>query len=99
MRKIASGEYSVTKRERLEARISAEQKELFQRAADLSGRSLTDFIVSSVQTAAVEAIQTYQILRLTDRETEAFLTAVDNPAPPNESLRKADRLHRAIAEV
>jgi Protein of unknown function (DUF1778) len=35
-----------SKSERLEARLSREQKELLQWAADLEGRSLTDFVVS-----------------------------------------------------
>ena len=38
-----------TKIQRLEARVNSEQKELFQGAADLLGRSLTDFIVSTLQ--------------------------------------------------
>jgi uncharacterized protein (DUF1778 family) len=33
------------KTERLEARLSADQKEVLQRAADLEGRSLSDFVV------------------------------------------------------
>jgi uncharacterized protein (DUF1778 family) len=34
--------------ERLEARISREQKALFQRAAGLHGRTLSDFVIASV---------------------------------------------------
>ncbi|MGH6959741.1 MAG: DUF1778 domain-containing protein, partial [Dongiaceae bacterium] len=44
---------SRTRAERLEARISRDQKTLFQRAAELQGRTLTDFVVSSAQDAAV----------------------------------------------
>ena len=45
-----------SKSERLEARLSREQKELLQWAADLEGRSLTDFVVSHAQNAAVQTI-------------------------------------------
>jgi len=69
---------------------------LFQRAADLTGRRLTDFIISSVQAAAEEAIRTHQVLELTAREMEAFLAAVRNPPAPNERLRAAARRHRVI---
>ncbi len=82
------------KHERLEARITPEQKALFQRAADLTGRSLTDFVVSSVQEAAEAAIRTHQMLELTARETEAFLAALEHPPAPNERLRVAARQHR-----
>ena len=38
--------------ERLEARVTADQKNLIERAAALQGRSVTDFVLSSVQEAA-----------------------------------------------
>jgi uncharacterized protein (DUF1778 family) len=41
--------------ERLEARISKAQKALFVRAATVQGRSLTDFLIASVQEAAERA--------------------------------------------
>lgn len=47
------------RRERLEARISPEQKALLERAAALEGRSLTDFVVASAQAAAHETIRRY----------------------------------------
>lgn len=34
--------------ERLEARVSRDQKALFQRAAELQGCTLTDFVIASV---------------------------------------------------
>ncbi|MEC4868952.1 MAG: DUF1778 domain-containing protein, partial [Jaaginema sp. PMC 1078.18] len=49
---------------KLEARISPETKALLQKAADLEGRSLTDFVVSSVQAEAYRVIQKHQILKL-----------------------------------
>ena len=50
--------------ERLEARISKAQKTLFVRAATVQGRSLTDFLIASVQEAAESstAAQAAQIL-------------------------------------
>jgi uncharacterized protein (DUF1778 family) len=74
-----------SKRERFSARLTGVQKELFQRAADLTGRSLTDFVLSAAQDAAEETIRNQQILELTARETAAFLAALDNP--PRLNLR------------
>lgn len=89
---------SSRKRERLEARITPEQRALFQRAASLTGRSLTDFVVGSAQAAAVEAIRTYQIMELTARETEDFASALLNPPEPNEALRAgASRYRKLVA--
>ena len=44
------------KHKRLETRVTPEQKELFLRAASLQGRSLTDFVVSSLQETATRVI-------------------------------------------
>jgi uncharacterized protein (DUF1778 family) len=84
-----------SKRERLEARVTPEQKALFQRAADLTGRSLTDFVVGSVQAAAEATVRTHQMLELTAHETEVFLAALENPPAPNVRLRAAAREPRA----
>jgi uncharacterized protein (DUF1778 family) len=43
--------------QRLEARISIEQKRLFKEAAALCGVTLTDFVVSSAHEAAVVSVK------------------------------------------
>lgn len=78
-----------SKGERLEARVSKEQKELFQRAADLQGLTLTDFMISSMQSAAVRAISDHEIMTLTGRDREIFIESLLNPPEPNERLRAA----------
>lgn len=82
------------KKERLEARITPEQKELFQRAADLAGKSLTAFVVESVAAAAEATVQERDVIRLTVRDYELFVEAVMNPKGPNDNLREAARRHR-----
>jgi uncharacterized protein (DUF1778 family) len=77
--------------ERLEARISRNQKELFQRAAELQGRTLTDFVVSSAHEAAVRTIEKTQIIRLSAQDSQAFAEALLRPRKPNERLRAAAR--------
>ncbi len=84
------------KRERLEARITPEQKALFQRAADLSGRSLTDFVVSAVQDAAEETVRTHQVIQLSARDSLLVAEAILNPKGPNERLREAMRRYREV---
>ena len=46
-----------TRAERLEARVTAEQKSLIERAAALQGRTVTDFVLTGVQDAARRAIE------------------------------------------
>ena len=42
--------------ERLETRVTADQKRLIEHAAALQGRTVTDFVLTSVQDAARRAI-------------------------------------------
>ncbi|AUS99424.1 hypothetical protein CLI64_02890 [Nostoc sp. CENA543] len=83
-----------SKVERLEARISKEQKELFQRAADIQGRTLTDFVISSVLKAANEVIQEHEIMVLSRQDQEVFVEALLNPPAPSEKLRAAAQRYK-----
>jgi len=78
-----------TRDERLEARISRDQKVLFQRAAELQGRTLTDFVIASVHDAAVRVIEENQTIRLNAKDSRAFAEALLNPREPNARLKQA----------
>ena len=75
--------------ERLEARITSEKKMLLRHAADLSGRSLTDFIVSSAYENATRIIQEHEQLRLSFKDRDIFIQAVLNPPKPSKNILKA----------
>lgn len=74
---------------RLEARVSPEIKALWQKAADLEGRTLTDFVIASVQAAALKTIEQHQVLQLGLEDSEAFVNALLNPPKPNQALKAA----------
>ncbi len=75
--------------ERLEARVSPEQKALMQQAAALEGETLTQFVVSSAQRAAERSIQEHTTLRLTALESRRFVETLLSPPAPNAALRAA----------
>ncbi len=85
--------------ERLEARVTAEQKTLIERAAALQGRTVTDFVLTSVQEAARRAIEDHRQLELSLRDSEAFVDALLNPKPVNERLRDTVRRYRELTGV
>lgn len=85
--------------ERLEARISGEKKAYLQRAAELSGRSLSDFIVDSAQAEATRIIKAHEAIELNQSEQVAFVTALLNAAEPNDSLRRAAAKYRKQMSV
>src|SRR5215472_12581000 len=79
---------------RFDARLNEEQRLLIQRAADLEGRTMTDFVLHSAEAAAQQTIENRAMLVLTARETEAFAEAILNPARPGSALRRAAREYR-----
>lgn len=85
----ATGSLARTRGERLEARISADQKGLFQRAAELQGRTLTDFVVQSAHEAAVRTIEEMQAIRLAEADSRAFAEALLAPREPSPRLTAA----------
>ncbi len=79
---------------RFDARLNEQQKLLIQRAADLEGRSMTDFVLHSAEIAAERTLERRATLVLTARETEAFVGAILNPPKPGRVLRRAARDYR-----
>lgn len=85
-----------TKTARLETRVTAEQKALFQRAADLTGRSLTDFILSSAQEVASRTVREHDVLSLSGQDRDLFVKVLLQPPAPSRRLRQAaNRYKRA----
>jgi len=81
---------------RLEAQVSPETKALLQKAADLEGRSLTDFIVTIAQAEAYRVIERYQALKLSIEDSEAFVDALLNPPKPNDALQAAALRYKQV---
>lgn len=80
---------------RLEARVNPELKRLFEQAASLQGVTLSDFVISSVRSAALKTVEEHQVIRLTGEESHAFARVLLNPPAPNAALRRAARRYRA----
>lgn len=75
--------------DRIDFRVNPETKELLVRAAALHGTSLTAFVLESAQERAVDLIERYERLRLTDRDRDRLLDALEQPVAPTEALRRA----------
>jgi uncharacterized protein (DUF1778 family) len=88
-----------TRAQRLEARVTTEQKRLIEHAAALQGRTLTDFVLTSVQDAARRAIEQHQQLELSVRDSQAFVDALLHPKPVNARLRDTVRRYREITGI
>ena len=74
---------------RLEARISTDLHALLKRAAELQGRTMTDFVIAAVQEAAHQAIEQAAVIRLSMADQECFAQALLSPPPPSPALKRA----------
>lgn len=79
---------SATSTARLEGRISTELHAMLKRAAEVQGRSLTDFVVSAVQEAAQRAIEQGEVIRLSLADSERFAQALLSPPDPSPPLER-----------
>ena len=71
---------------RLEARLPNDVHALLKRAAEIEGRTLTDFVVSAAREAACRTIEATEIIRL-------------NPPDPTPALKKAFQRRRELLGV
>ena len=74
---------------RLDIRLNQQAKEKIEQAAVVSHQSVTDFVVTSLLRASEEALERQQMIRLTDRDRDLFLAALEADVRPNRTLRKA----------
>ncbi len=86
----------MTKSARLEARITPDLQALLKRAAELEGRSLSDFVVTAAREAAEQRVEQAQVMRLSLEDQRAFVEAILAPPEPSGALRRAFRRHRAL---
>lgn len=83
---------------RFDARLSKEQKQFFERAAYLGGfRSLTDFVILTVQEKAKEIIKEKEQIIASERDSQIFFDAITQPAKPSKTLKKALEDYNAFA--
>ena len=59
------------------------------RAATVQGRSLTDFLIASVQEAAERAFRAHDVLTLSERDRKVVVAALVKPAASGKALRQA----------
>ena len=74
-------------------------KLLDERAAQLKGRTISDFVVGAAQDAAQRAIEDESILRLSAEDQIRFAVALIDPPAPNDALRRAKILHAENVEI
>ena len=81
---------------RLEARLPNEVLTRLKRAAEIQGRTLTDFVVAAADEAACRAIEQTEIIRLSVEDQRRIADAILNPPAPTPALKRAARRYREL---
>jgi uncharacterized protein (DUF1778 family) len=81
------------KTSRVEARIAPDVLAVVKRAAEMQGRSLSDFVAAAAQEAANRAIDELQIIRLSMEDQRRFADCLLKPPPANAALKRAKKAH------
>jgi uncharacterized protein (DUF1778 family) len=85
---------SQKKDERFDLRISTEIKSLVARAAEVSGTTMSAFVIEAARERATRLIEQQERIVLNNEARDALLNVLSNPPAPNAKLRRAaDKYH------
>lgn len=85
---------AVEKQERIGARVPREVYETLNRAAELTGATVNQFLVQSALKEAQTVIEREQVIRLSRRDSERLLDLLEKPAKPNARFKAAMKLYQ-----
>lgn len=84
---------------RFDTRLSKQQKEFLEYAANLGGyRTLTEFVISSAQNKAEEIVQKHQSILASKRDQKVFFDAILSPPAPGKKLVAAVKKHTKLVK-
>lgn len=81
---------------RIEARIAPGALAIVRRAAELQGRSISDFVVAAAQEAAQKTVAEVEVIRLSREAQERFVSLLLDPPPPSTALLRALERHKSL---
>ncbi len=79
------------KRDTLNLRIKPQLRGLIDRAAALTAKTRTDFVLDAARRAAEEALLDRTVFLVSHKAYAEFVARLDAPARPNERLRRSLR--------
>jgi uncharacterized protein (DUF1778 family) len=85
--------------ERIDIRITPEEKRIFLRARKLSGdRSLSSFVTRIVKAKAIEIIDENEQILASKKDRKIFFDAIFAEIEPNNALKNAAKKFKSIKE-
>ena len=85
-----------TRTARVEARIAPDSLAVVRRAAELQGRSISDFLVAAALKDAHQTIEQAQIIRLSVDDQHRFADMLLKPAPLAPAMKRALKARKRL---
>jgi len=80
---------SALKKQRIDLRLTDDDKRMIEEAAAMSNQTMTQFMVASASERAAEIIEQHRRLLLNEESWNLVMDAISNPPAPNERLKRA----------
>jgi uncharacterized protein (DUF1778 family) len=81
---------------RVTARISPNVQEILQRAAELSGATLNQFMIQAALKEAKKIIEDERVIILSESDANQVFSLLENPPAPNTNLKAAMNKHKVF---
>lgn len=78
------------------ARIPSHIKKTLQKAADLSGATLNQFIVQAALKEAHNVLESERVITLSEQDADLVFSLIENPPAPNAHIKAAAEKHKAF---
>lgn len=88
-------EQTTSKESRLNIRCDSYARQLLDKAATYAHVSVSEFVLSNALASAEKVVQAHERITLKPEDFQAFLAALDAPAPANAALQSAHQRHAA----
>jgi uncharacterized protein (DUF1778 family) len=81
---------------RIEARIAPDTLAVVKRAAEIEGRSVSDFVVAAARDAAHRTIEESHLIRFSLEDQRRFVELLLDPPAPAPALERAKSAHARL---
>ena len=84
---------------RITARVPSAMRDALERAAQLQGATLNQFMVQSAYQEAQRILERETVIRLSQRDAQKVFTMLDRPPKANKKLKKAVKTYHDLVRV
>lgn len=88
-----------TRTARIDARIAPDVLAVVRRAAEIEGRSVSDFVVAAAQDAANKTIAEAHIIRLSVQDQKRFAELLFDPPALTPAMARAGKAHARLIRM